>query len=90
VHVRFPRLQAKTLSRALVHIMLALVVLHLASLLVSLSLHSLPRPHVAVVVVVLVTILALCYVLLSWIWLLARLRDQGIPRGGHRVPIAGR
>jgi uncharacterized membrane protein YfcA len=87
VHMRFPRLQAKTLLRAFVHIGLALAALQIVSVLVGASLHSLPRPYVAVTVVVLMTILALCYVLLSWIWLLVCLRDRGLPRGGH--PVSG-
>jgi protein-S-isoprenylcysteine O-methyltransferase Ste14 len=89
VHLRFPRLQARTLSRAFVHIGLALGVLQIVSLMVGVSLHSLPRPYVAVTAAVLLTIAALCYVLLSWIWLLVRLRDRGLPRGGHPVSTAG-
>jgi hypothetical protein len=87
VHLRFPRLEPPTLRRASVHVAASIAVFHF----VPVSLHELavhlPMPLSVVVGVSVILVPTFGYVLLSWLWLLARLRDHmgSSPRGGHPV-----
>jgi hypothetical protein len=87
VHVRFPRLEPATLRRASVHIAASIALFHF----VPVTLHALAvrlaMPFAVIVGVSLVLVPAFGYVLLSWLWFLARLRDHmgSSPRGGHPV-----
>jgi hypothetical protein len=87
-YVRYPRLRPSSLVRAALHVVVSfgaftqLPVL-LGFLLPALNSHTL-QPYV----VLSLLIPALTYVLLSWIWLIARLLHDlfgGTPRGGHPV-----
>jgi hypothetical protein len=87
-YVRYPRLRPGSLVRAFVHVAVsfaafALLPTALGFLLPALDSHAL-QPYV----VLSLLIPALTYVLLSWIWLIARLLYElfgGTPRGGHPV-----
>ena len=92
VHVRFPRLEPASLRLASLHVAASIVIFHF----VPLGLHEmvlrLPLPLSVAVAVGVVLVPTFCYVLLSWLWLLARLRDHlgSSPRGGHRVQSGSR
>jgi hypothetical protein len=85
VHVRFPRLQPTTFRRALVHTAVSIGIFALVPYGAHASVVLLPT-RVAIAEACFV-IPAFSYVLLSWLWLLARVRDYGgsTPRGGHTV-----
>jgi hypothetical protein len=85
-YVRYPRLRPASLLRAALHVAVSfgafvLLPAALGVLLPVLDSHTL-QPYV----VLSLLIPALTYVLLSWIWLIARLLHDlfgGKPRGGH-------
>lgn len=86
VYVRFPRLQPGSLVRAAVHVAVSFVGFALLPLGLRLMLPHLPheqRPYLALALL----LPTLTYVLLSWVWLIARILDLlgGTPRGGHPV-----
>src|SRR5439155_26641100 len=85
IHVRLPHLKPKTLRTAAVHVMLSMVSFSMAPIPVRATVHALPLPLSVVVAIGAITIPALCYVLLSWVWFIARVIDTGTstPRGGH-------
>ena len=85
MHVRFPRLQPRTVTRALVQAGLSMAGFKISAAVLVVVLHALPAPASVVLGITLVVIPALCYVLVTWIWLLGRLRDLGgsSPSGGH-------
>jgi uncharacterized membrane protein len=86
VYARFPKAQPTTLTRALLHVLVSVGLFHLAPPLIRSVVRTMPAPQSIVVGLIGVTVPSLCYVLLSWIWFLAKLRDQGSsPRGGHPV-----
>jgi hypothetical protein len=88
-YLRYPRLRPGSLVWAVVHVAVsfgafALLPAVLGALLPLLASHALQRG-----VVLALLIPALTYVLLSWIWLIARVLHDllgGTPRGGHPVP----
>ena len=86
-HLRFPRLRPNSLVLAVVHVAAAFGVFALLPTIVSVLLPVVRTPEKALYVVLALLIPTLTYLLLSWIWLLARiLRDLfGGPRGGHPV-----
>jgi hypothetical protein len=86
VHIRYPRLEPKSLKRAALHIAVSIAIFHFAPIGLHEIVVHLPLPVSVVVGVSAWLVPTFCYVLLSWLWLLAKLRDQtGSPRGGHPV-----
>jgi hypothetical protein len=85
VHVRFPRLEPASLQRASLHVAASIVTFHFVPLGLHEMVRHLPLPLSVAVAVAGLVVPAFCYVLLSWLWLLARLRDHmgSSPRGGH-------
>jgi hypothetical protein len=84
-HVRYPRLRPASLLRAAVHVVVSF--LGFALLPTTLAIvQPLVGTYAARVTVVLTLLMAtLVYVLLSWVWLLARILHDllgGTPRGG--------
>jgi hypothetical protein len=86
-YIRYPGLRPGSLVRAVAHVAVsfagfALLPATLGILLPLLDSHTL-QPYVVLALL----ILTLTYVLLSWVWLIARLFDLlgGTPRGGHPV-----
>ena len=85
-YFRFPGLRPRSLVRAAVHVAVsflgfALLPATLGVLLPVLALHGL-RTAVALTLL----IVALTYLLLSWVWLITRILHDllgGTPRGGH-------
>lgn len=92
IHTRFPRLEPPTFRRALVHTAASIAVFALVPYGVRLSVVLLPRQLAIALAEACLVIPAFSYVLLSWLWLLARVRDHGgsTPRGGHRVGASAR
>ena len=80
-HLRFPGLRPRSLLRAAVHLAVAVVVFGLVPTLLGVVLPLEPSPYTVLALLM----PTLTYVLLSWLWLVARIVDllrQG-PRGGH-------
>jgi hypothetical protein len=78
LHVRYPRLRPGSITRALAHVAVSFG----AFALLPSALDILPQLFLALALL----IVSLTYVLLSWVWLLARILQDlsgGNPRGGH-------
>jgi hypothetical protein len=87
-HLRFPRLRPRSLLRAILHVAVAFAMFALLPAALGFLLPLAPSPAQAWYMVVALLIPALTYLLLSWVWLLARILHDlfgGIPRGGHPV-----
>jgi hypothetical protein len=87
-HCRYPGRRPSSLVRAVVHVATSFVAFALLPLTLSLLLPLVPFQQAAALVVLALLIPVLTYVLLSWVWLLARILHDlfgGTPRGGHPV-----
>jgi hypothetical protein len=89
-YVNHPRLRPSSLLLAVLHVIVSFAGFALLPALLSVLLPLVPSPTSLPYVVLALLIPFLTYVLLSWVWLIARiLRDiGGTPRGGH--PISAR
>jgi hypothetical protein len=85
MHVRFPRLEPQSMRGAFVHLGASVVLFNFVPLVVHLAMTSLPQPLSVAVAIAGVTVPSFCYVLMSVIWLLTRMRGGigSTPRGGH-------
>jgi hypothetical protein len=86
--VRYPRLRPGSLVRAVVHVAVSFTGFALLPAALSLLLPLVPSHALQPYVVLALLISTLTYVLLSWVWLIARVLDDllgGTPRGGHPV-----
>jgi hypothetical protein len=83
-YLRYPGLRPRTIVRAAVHVAVSFGLFELTPDGLRLCL-LLPPPASVAVFVTLLLLPALLYVLLSWLWLIARLHELGssTPRGGH-------
>jgi hypothetical protein len=85
-HVRFPSLRPGSLLRAIVHVAISFGVFAALPVAIGFLLPLTPSPTLARYVVLALLIPTLTYVLLTWVWLLARILHDlsgGTPRGGH-------
>jgi hypothetical protein len=84
-YVRFPKIRPQSLVRAALHVALSFVGLSLLPELLGSLLTLTATQSSRILLAVALLIPALTYVLLSWIWLIARIVDLlgGTPRGGH-------
>jgi hypothetical protein len=84
-HVRFPRLRPTSLLRAIVHVALSFGAFAMLPTTLAFLLPLAASPAQARYLVLALLFPILTYVLLTWVWLLARiLHDlRGGPRGGH-------
>jgi hypothetical protein len=84
-HVRCPRLRPSSLVWAAVHVMVAFAAFAFLPALVNFLVPLLPSRTTQPFFVLTLLIPALTYVLLSWVWLIARILQEigGTPRGGH-------
>jgi hypothetical protein len=84
-YVTHPRLRPGSLMRAVVHVVLSFAGYALLPVLLRVLIPLLPSQTSLPYVVLALLIPVLTYVLLSWVWLIARiLHDMGgTPRGGH-------
>ena len=86
-HVNYPRLRPGSLPRTIVHVAVSFGAFALLPTAIRFLLPLLPVGPAQSYVVLTLLISLLTYLLLSWVWLIARiLQDIGsTPRGGHRV-----
>src|SRR5262249_26945431 len=86
-YVRYPRLRPVSLVRALVHVVVSFLVFALLPMGLSLVLPVAPSPGLVPYVALSLVIPSVTYLLLSWVWLIARVLQDvgGTPRGGHPV-----
>ena len=87
-YVRYPRLRPRSLVGAVVHVLVSFAGFVLLPMMLSLLLPLAPSHELKLYVAVALLIPTLTYVLLSWVWLLARILHDlfgGTPRGGHPV-----
>lgn len=92
LHVRFPSRRPASLLRAAMHVALSFVGFGLLPTGLSLVLTHVPPSPLRLLLVLALLIPTLTYLLLSWVWLLARILHDllGGPRGGHPVRHAAR
>lgn len=85
VHQRYPGLRPRSLIRAIAQVAASFLAFALLPSILGFLLPLLPQHSFRLCVVVAVLIPTLTYVLLSWIWLIARILHDlgGRPRGGH-------
>lgn len=87
LYVRFPKRRPATVTRALVRVGISFGLFSLLPLVGHVLLPVLG----GVTFVLFVAMPGLCYVFLSWMWLLGSIVDGvGTPRGGHRVRLPKR
>lgn len=86
-HVNYPRLRPRSLTLAVVHVLLSFAGFALLPLLLGVVLPVLPTRATQAYVAVSLLIPALTYLLLTWIWLIGRVLQDLFrgPRGGHPV-----
>jgi len=86
-YVNCPRLRPSSLTRAIVHVIVSFAAFALLPALLSVVLPALPVRTTQPYVVLALLIPTLTYLLLSWVWLIARILHDigGTPRGGHPV-----
>ena len=84
---RYPRLRPKSLLRAATHVAVAFVGFTMLPSALAVLLPYLQAPVFRVTVLLGLLFATLTYVLLSWVWLIARIIEMfgGKPRGGHPV-----
>jgi hypothetical protein len=87
-HLRFPRLRPSSLLRAILRVAVSFAAFASLPAGLGLLLPLAPSPAQARYIVLALLFPTLTYVLLTWIWLLARILQElsgGAPRGGHPV-----
>ena len=86
-YANYPRLRPGSLLRATAHVAVSFFGFALLPLTLSLLLPLLPSRTLQQCIALTLLIPALTYLLLSWIWLIARILHDllGGPRGGHPV-----
>jgi hypothetical protein len=84
-YVRFPKMRPQSLLRAALHVAISFIALSLLPELLGLLLPLVPTQSSRILLAVALLIPELTYVLLSWVWLIARIVALlgGTPRGGH-------
>jgi len=87
LYLRYPRLRPRSIVVTVVHVIGSFAVFALLPRALDALLPVLPSHALQPYVVLSLLILTLTYVLLSWVWLIARILDHlgGTPRGGHPV-----
>lgn len=91
LYMRFPGLRPRTITRAIVHVGVSFGLFNLIPYLIA-PCAKLPAGLGLPVYVAGVMLPTLGYVLLSWLWLMAKIHDlsNSKPRGGHRVRLPRR
>lgn len=86
-HVNYPRLRPHSLLRAVAHVAISFTGFALLPTVIRFLLPLVPVPPSRPFFVLTLLIAALTYLLLSWVWLIARILQDigGKPRGGHPV-----
>jgi hypothetical protein len=86
-YLRFPRLRPQGLVLAVGHVGISFATFSAAPFLVHAAATAMAAPYLIAFDVGVIVVPMLGYVLLSWIWLIARIHDlaSGGPDGGHLV-----
>jgi hypothetical protein len=86
-YLRYPRLRPRSLVLSAVHVAVSFVGFALLPSTLNLLVPLLPSHALQPYAVLALLIAVLTYVLLSWVWLIARILQSigGNPRGGHPV-----
>jgi ABC-type uncharacterized transport system permease subunit len=87
-HVNCPRLRPCSLLRAILHVAISFGAFATLPTVLGYLLPLVPSPAQARLIALVLLIPSLTYVLLTWVWLLARILHDlsgGTPRGGHPV-----
>jgi hypothetical protein len=86
-YVRYPRIRPQSLVWAAIHVAVSFVGFALLPETLRLVLPLMPSRSTGLFVALTLLIPAITYVLLSWVWLIARIVELlgGTPRGGHPV-----
>jgi len=86
-YVNYPRLRPGSLMRAILHVAISFAGFALLPMALTALLPRLPSHSSAPYVVLTLLIPVMTYLLLSWVWLIARIVQDigGNPRGGHPV-----
>ena len=84
-YLRFPGLRPGSLARAVAHVAISFGAFVLLPIALRVFLPLVPTHDQAACLVLALLIPALTYLLLSWVWLIARVLHDlgGTPRGGH-------
>jgi hypothetical protein len=84
-YVRYPRLRPHSLVWAAFHVAVSFIAFSLLPQTLSLLMPLGPSPSARLLVGLALLIPELTYVMLSWVWLIARIVELlgGTPRGGH-------
>jgi hypothetical protein len=88
LYARYPRLRPASIVRATVHVVASFLAFVLLPAALGRVLPLVPSDALRPDVVLALLVPTLTYVLLSWIWLIARVLHDlfgGTPRGGHPV-----
>jgi hypothetical protein len=87
LYLRYPRLRPSGMTGAIAHVGVSFLLFNLAPSGLHLCVRMFPAPLSLAVFTGGVLIPTLGYVLVSWVWLMARIHDLGTPtpRGGHPV-----
>jgi hypothetical protein len=90
VYVRYPRIRPQSLVSAALHVAVSFIAFSLLPETLGFLLPLAPSRSSGLLVAVALLIPGLTYVLVSWVWLIARIVELlgGTPRGGH--PVTGR
>jgi hypothetical protein len=85
VYARYPRLRPRSLVWAVLHVAISFIAFSMLPATLSLMLPLTTSPPARLFVALALFIPGLTYVLLSWVWLIARIVGLlgGTPRGGH-------
>jgi hypothetical protein len=88
-YVRFPGRRPQSVMQAAIHVILSFTLFNFLPYALR-PCSALPDPLSVFTFVAAFLLPTLCYVLLSWLWLMARIHDLGNskPRGGHPVASA--
>jgi hypothetical protein len=86
-HINYPRLRPRSLIWAIVHVIMSFLGFALLPPLLDVLVPLLPTRALQPYIGLLLLIPALTYLLLSWVWLIARILHDLLrgPRGGHPV-----
>lgn len=84
-HLRFPRLRPGSLVRSALRVAVSFGLFWLLPNLLGLLLPLVPSREQAAYLTIALLISTLTYLLVSWVWLVARIVQElgGTPRGGH-------
>jgi len=88
LHVRYPGLRPSSLGRAALRVFVSFGAFALLPAVLGFLLQLAPASTLRPYFVLALLMLTLTYVLLSWVWLIARILHDllgGTPRGGHPV-----